>query len=110
VSLIVTRPAKKQPEPLCKWAWVQAGTGYRLEAAHVLATLKPLNDIGDWRMALKYRGKWHTGIRQGLEQAFKAIDGLLAKKSKAVWLETNVHAVIEPWMGDLNFDVDKTDE
>lgn len=60
-------------------------------------------------MAFRYRGKWRHGTRVSLEEAFKAIDGLLAKKSKAVWLDTNVHVVIEPWMGDLNF-VDKPDK
>ena len=106
MSLIVTRPPKKVPAPLCKYAWVQDGAGYRLNSP-VLATLTPLNDIGVWRMAAKIEGRWHTGTRQGLEEAFKALDGLLAKKAKPVWLETNVRAVIEPWMGDIKFGVDK---
>jgi hypothetical protein len=107
--IVVTKPPKKQPTPLCKWSWEKDGEGYRLVTDVLLATIKPLNDI-EWRVAVKFGGKWHTGIRNSLEEAFRATDGLIAKKSKVTWLDTNVHVVIEPWMGDLNFDLDKPDE
>jgi hypothetical protein len=98
--MILTAPPKKEPAPLMKWAWVLADAGYRLKSPEVLATLKPVNDK-EWSMSAKIVGKWYTGTRPSLEEAFKVLDQVIHREAIETWLNTNVHAVVEPWMGDL---------
>jgi hypothetical protein len=100
MSIVLTRPPKKEPTPLMKWAWVLADAGYRLKTPEVLATLKPVNDK-EWGMSAKIVGRWYTGSRPSLEEAFKVLDRAIHQHAIHTWLNTDVHAVIDPWMGNL---------
>ncbi len=76
--------------------WRQEGAAWVLKpGGSVEARLAP--EGARWGMRLAVLGKTFYGTRDTMEEAFKALDGLLYQEAKKVWLKSNCTAVIAPW-------------
>lgn len=81
-------------------AWRQVGDAYIFTPQpEVSATLAP--EAGRWLMLVTLGKQTYRGVRDTLEEAFKATDSLLYEKAKDAWLKSLCAAVIAPWAGKL---------
>lgn len=81
--------------------WIQDGDAFSLplpDNQH----LKIVKELDKWAAFGIINNKKFKGLRDKLEQAFKAVDQILYKENKDYWLKTNVQVVIAPWAADLN--------
>ena len=86
-----------------QFAWVQRGDGFALDLPDEQG-IRLQKQLDKWVAFAILNSKKIKAERPTLEEAFKAVDRFYYTEAKDWWLKTNIRAVIEPWMGDLNFD------
>jgi hypothetical protein len=79
--------------------WVAIENGYKLETTNLYATLI---FVDKWQISAIIKKQKYTGTRDTLEEAFKALDRLISKYMREIWVIIDCRAVMSPWMGDLN--------
>lgn len=95
--LAAMQKAAEKPNP---YAWRQEGAAYIFRPSPgLLATLTP--QFGKWAMLVDVGGTTYRGVRDTLEEAFKATDRLLYEKDKDSWLKSLCALPIAPWAGKL---------
>lgn len=97
-------PTKLGVEDKLQYVWEKSKHGYQLcdpNTGTLIAEIRHYNDV--FKINFQSGSKLYRGIRPTLEQAFIDLDRLIYQKEKDIWLRTNVKAVIQPWMGNLNF-------
>lgn len=94
---------KKADSPGCMFFWRQVRDGeywvLQLPEGQSIGIRKELDKFV---VSVTLKDKKMRGVRDTLEQAFKAADRIYYDTYKDWWLKTDVREVIEPWMGDLN--------
>lgn len=107
MALLITVPAKKPKENACKYFWTVAPNRTDDDFYLVIGLDDGAriwkNEAGrPWHMRLKINGKTFVGERETLEDAFKATDRLIYKNASHVWTQSDAHAVLVFFEGDLS--------
>ena len=61
----------------------------------------PKYDGAVWRMQATFNGKRYVGERATLEEAFRAVCGLLHKHHQDIFWRIDTHVVVDNWRGEL---------
>ena len=104
-GLVISKPVKPPAASDYLYAWekMKGEQAYKLNIppASRLQLWNPKYDGAVWKMHAELGGKKYTGERDTLEEAFRAVCGLLHKYHKDIFWRIDTHVVVDNWRGEL---------
>lgn len=101
-GLVIKKAVKPPTQSSWLYAWTYEGEKYRLVIPpHTGVRIWTPGD-GSWIMQAWFdEGKRYAGYRDTLEEAFRAVCGLLHKHHRNIFWRIDTHVVVDNWRGEL---------